>query len=113
MTTFAGTLDGLGGTTIVIPDLWALEFRTGGVGVNPDSLYFSAGINYRRDGLFGSLQLAPVPEPDAWLLTATGLMLAAALDQRRRRYSLGRRDLVLPLMWNPSHQQSAIEVHQV
>ena len=78
-----GTLDGPNGAPLVIPGLWALEFRTGGTGVNTSALYFSAGINGQRDGLFGSVQV--VPEPGTWLITGTGLIVAVALRHRARR----------------------------
>jgi uncharacterized protein (TIGR03118 family) len=81
--TFEGTLDGVNGAPLAIPDLWALDFRTGGTGVNPNALYFTAGINGQRDGLFGSIQ--PTPEPATWLLTGTGIIAAVALRHRRKR----------------------------
>lgn len=70
--TYLGTLDGPGGTPIVVNNLWALDFRTnGGDGSDPDALYFDAGINGQKDGLFGELTLAP--EPSAfWLLATLG-----------------------------------------
>jgi uncharacterized protein (TIGR03118 family) len=80
---FLGTLDGPNGAPLVIPGLWALESRTGGTGVNTSALYFSAGINGQRDGLFGSVQV--VPEPGTWLITGTGLIVAVALRHRARR----------------------------
>jgi hypothetical protein len=53
-----------------MPYLWALAFRTGGTGVDPASLYFTAGIGDEDHGLFG--QLRPVPEPSTWAMMLVG-----------------------------------------
>jgi uncharacterized protein (TIGR03118 family) len=53
-----------------VPYLWALGTRTGGVGVDPNSVYFTAGIGDEDHGLFG--QLLPVPEPSTWALMLVG-----------------------------------------
>ncbi len=50
---FLGTINGQDGKPIVNPYLWALEFRTGGQGVILNALYFTAGYNDQKDGLFG------------------------------------------------------------
>jgi hypothetical protein len=75
-----GTVDGPNGAPLVIANLWALDVRTGGTGVNTSAVYFAAGISGQRDGLFGSIQV--VPEPSGWLITGSGLMLAAAFGCR-------------------------------
>jgi uncharacterized protein (TIGR03118 family) len=82
---YLGTLDGTNGQPIQNSFLWALDFRTGGTGVNTNALYFTAGINNQTDGLFGSIQ--PVPEPGAAGTTAMALILivGASLRLRRRR----------------------------
>lgn len=79
--TFAGTIDGSNGQPLVNDFLWSLDFRTGGPNVNPDTLYFTAGINSQRDGLFGAIA---TPEP-AMLLPVLLVLgcLAAALSRRR------------------------------
>jgi uncharacterized protein (TIGR03118 family) len=64
-----------------IPYLWALGTRTGGVGVDPGSLYFTAGIGDEQHGLFA--QLRPVPEPSTWALMLVGFG-AMGLTLRRR-----------------------------
>jgi uncharacterized protein (TIGR03118 family) len=81
---FEGTLDGIGGAPIVNQDLWALDFRTGGANTNPDTLYFTAGIDNQSEGLFGSI--SETPEPSPILLTAFGL-LALTLTRLRLRPS--------------------------
>lgn len=78
--TFAGALDGPNGQPIVNDFLWSLEFRTGGTNVNTDALYFTAGINGQRDGLFGEIA---TPEP-ALAIPMLFALAAFALFQRKR-----------------------------
>jgi uncharacterized protein (TIGR03118 family) len=66
------------GNPILIDGLWGLRFGNGGVGQSPTTLYFTAGPDSERHGLFG--QLTAVPEPGTWVLLASG-----ALAVRRRR----------------------------
>ena len=80
---FVGTLDNADGNPIINPFLWALETRTGGPGVDPNAVYFTAGINGERDGLFG--EIAPsIPEPATLIETASGLIAFALMKFRRR-----------------------------
>lgn len=53
-----GQLQDASGTTIVNTGLWEIIFGTNGVG-DPNTLYFAAGINGEKDGLFGSIAVAP------------------------------------------------------
>ena len=73
------------GKAIANPGLWALKFRTGFNGtdttVDPNALYFTAGINEEADGLFGRIQV--VPEPSTFAFTAVALV-AACLRRCRR-----------------------------
>ena len=78
---FLGTLSDAGGNPIVNEGLWAIKTRTGGVGVNTNALYFSAGLNDETAGLFGSLEVL-TPEPAAALLLISGMGLIA---WRRRK----------------------------
>ncbi len=81
---FLGTLDGSNGNPIVNQNLWALDFRTGGTGVNTDALYFTAGIDNQQEGLFG--ELVPTPEPSTlFLFGASGLVAGLSLRRRSRR----------------------------
>ncbi|MBV8553729.1 MAG: TIGR03118 family protein [Acidobacteriaceae bacterium] len=80
---FLGTLNDEHGHPIVNDFLWTLAFRTGGSGVNTNALYFTAGINNQKDGVFGSI--IPTPEPGAFLLVAAGLAGLALLKRRKRR----------------------------
>ena len=67
---FLGTLDGENGQPIVNDFLWSLDFRTGGTGVDPNALYFTAGIDNQTAGLFGEITLTP--EPSSLILFALG-----------------------------------------
>lgn len=79
---FAGTLNGTDGKPIINDFLWSLKFDPGGPGVtNPNALYFTAGINNQKDGLFGTID--PTPEPGTVILVLFGF---AALVLFRRRY---------------------------
>jgi uncharacterized protein (TIGR03118 family) len=60
--------------------LWALAFGNG-VSGNADTLYFTAGINDQRDGLFGAI--TSVPEPASWTLLVLGLAGVAGYRWRR------------------------------
>ena len=77
---FDGTITDAAGKPIVNDFLWALGFRTGGPGVNPNALYFTAGINNQADGLFGSIT---TPEPGT--LAAGIVVLALLFGARFRR----------------------------
>ena len=85
---YLGTLDGTDGMPIVNDFLWSLDFRTGGANTNPDTLYFTAGINNQQDGLFGAINLAP--EPGGLVLMMVGLLAVGLAkrfkDWRRRRF---------------------------
>jgi uncharacterized protein (TIGR03118 family) len=62
---FRGTLTNTSGQPIENPGLWSLEFGNGVAGGDPNTLYFTAGINDEKDGLFGSLQAIPPLSPQA------------------------------------------------
>jgi uncharacterized protein (TIGR03118 family) len=78
---FLGALTDSTGKPLVNDFLWSLNFHPGGPGVtNPDALYFTAGINNQKDGLFGEVTFTPEPAPA--LLVVIGL--AGAIWFRRR-----------------------------
>src|SRR5207302_6178776 len=56
---FLGTLADAHGNPIRNQALWYIGFGNGGNGGDPNTLYFSAGIDAEADGLLGSLQ--PIP----------------------------------------------------
>jgi hypothetical protein len=51
---FLDQLEGLRGKAIVIDKLWTLYFGGGAIS-SPDVLYFTAGPNDEKDGLFGTI----------------------------------------------------------
>ena len=78
-----GQVNDLSGAPIVNDGLWGLAFGNGGTGFKRDVLYFTAGIDDERHGLFGSL--STVPEPGTLGLLATGLAALLTVAIRRRR----------------------------
>jgi len=78
-----GTLLNQFGNPLVNDGLWALAFGNNGPGFDPNTLYFTAGLNDETDGLFGSI--SPVPEPSSVALVATGLGGLLVAARRRRR----------------------------
>ncbi|HEV3203305.1 MAG TPA: TIGR03118 family protein [Gemmataceae bacterium] len=56
---FLGLLKDDDGNPWVFERLWTLIFGNGGQGGDPNTLYFTAGINNEQDGLLGSLQPTP------------------------------------------------------
>lgn len=77
---YRGTLADIDGNVLLNPGLWDIAFGNASAGAN--TLYFNAGINDERDGLFGSI--TAIPEPEPLLLMAIGL---GAVALRRRRSS--------------------------
>lgn len=59
--TYLGQLKGTDGNPLQIDGLWTLIFGNGGSGGDPDKLYFSAGIQSQKHGLFGSLTTCQGP----------------------------------------------------
>jgi uncharacterized protein (TIGR03118 family) len=65
---FLGTLTDAGGNKILNQALWTIRFGNGGMGGDPNTLYFAAGINQEKDGLFGSIQAVPIVPPNTPIL---------------------------------------------
>lgn len=79
---YLGTLDGSNGMPLSNAFLWSLETRTGGTAIDPNAVYFTAGINNQKDGLFGEIVFTP--EPSTFIEAGSGL-IALALARFRRR----------------------------
>ena len=80
---FLGTLNGKNGMPIVNDFLWSLEVRTMGPNVNPNALYFTAGIDNQMGGLFGEIA-TPEPGTITLLLAAASSVGARTLWRRKK-----------------------------
>ncbi len=69
-----------------MPYLWSIAFRTGGPNVDPNALYFTAGIGDEEHGLFGELQA--VPEPSTWAMMLLGFGVVGMALRRRSKPEL-------------------------
>ena len=85
---FLGTVNAGNGNPIEIPGLWDLTIGNDGPGVDPNAVYFTAGLpdamipdSLETHGLFGALAVVPEPGSLAMLTTA----IAGLLWFRRRR----------------------------
>jgi uncharacterized protein (TIGR03118 family) len=67
--------------------LWSLDFGTGGNNGSPNTLYFTDGIDGETHGLFGAIEVTPIPA--ALPLFATGLGALGLIGWRRKRKSAG------------------------
>jgi uncharacterized protein (TIGR03118 family) len=54
-----GALERRNGNDMAVDGLWALQFGNGNAAGSKDTLYFTAGPNDERHGLFGSIEFAP------------------------------------------------------
>lgn len=62
--------------------LWALDFGNGVTG-NANTLYFNAGVNNQKDGLFGAISFAPEPDCLGLFLPAVAGLLIYQLRRKR------------------------------
>jgi len=62
--------------------LWSLDFGVGGNNGDPNTLYFTDGIDGETHGLFGAIN--PVPIPGALPLFASGVLGLWALGRKRK-----------------------------
>ena len=87
---FLGQLLGTDGKPIVIDGLWGLMAGNDGSGGSSQKIYFSAGPNDEKNGLFGVLQAVPEPSTMVSALIAAGLHLdeSSLVIQSQRRISL-------------------------
>jgi uncharacterized protein (TIGR03118 family) len=61
-----GQLTDVAGNPITVGGLWALRFGGGGQGGDPNTLFFTAGINRGADGLLGTFQVASPAQADTF-----------------------------------------------
>jgi uncharacterized protein (TIGR03118 family) len=72
------------GKTVVIDGLWALTPGNDGSGGSSERIYFTAGPDDERNGLFGVISpVAGVPEPTTWIELLFGFAITAVLFRRR------------------------------
>ncbi|HEY2048886.1 MAG TPA: TIGR03118 family protein [Caulobacteraceae bacterium] len=85
-----GAFEGLlsdNGAPIAMEGLWELAFGGGGQSGATSALYFAAGIDSEKHGLFGDI--TAVPEPGAWTLMLLGLAATGFAMRRRREGAAG------------------------
>ena len=78
----------MNGTVFNMPYLWALGTRTGGPNIDPNAVYFTAGIGDEEHGLFG--ELLPVPEPSSWALMLLGFGAIGLVIRRSSKPTLAQ-----------------------
>jgi uncharacterized protein (TIGR03118 family) len=79
---FVDTFDVNSGPGNTAGGLWDLTFGGGALAGDPDTLFFTDGINGEKDGLFGALT---VPEPSTWAMMLMGLAGVGFAAYRRAR----------------------------
>jgi uncharacterized protein (TIGR03118 family) len=79
---FVGSFDVNPGAGNSAGGLWSLAFGVSGMDGNPNTLFFTDGINGEKGGLFGSI--TAVPEPSTWAMMLLGFGLAFFAARRRR-----------------------------
>jgi uncharacterized protein (TIGR03118 family) len=79
---FEGTIDINPGAGNAAGGLWDLMFGAGGPAGDPNTLFFTDGLNGETAGLFGSIS---VPEPSTWAMMLVGFGSLGLFVARRRR----------------------------
>src|SRR6185295_8821867 len=71
---FQGTIPVDPGSGNTPGGLWSLQFGIGGMNGDPNTLYFTDGIDGETHGLFAALSVAAVPEPSTLALLGAGVL---------------------------------------
>src|SRR5207244_12442757 len=95
-----GTVRDSGGQAIKIPGLWGLQFGLGVAASSSSTLFFTAGINDEKHGLFGTLTVNPasLPPPEGPQMTDPNLTVTpvvTGLDQPTSMAFLGLGDFLI------------------
>lgn len=77
---FVGQVQDASGNPIANSGLWEILFGSNGVG-DPNTLYFAAGINSEKDGLFGSIAVAPAAGGGTFTFTSSASSLSVSASQ--------------------------------
>jgi uncharacterized protein (TIGR03118 family) len=77
-----GSIDVNPGANNTPGGLWSIVFGGSVMDGNPNTLFFTDGINSEKDGLFGSIVAAP--EPSTWAMMLLGFGGLGLLAARRR-----------------------------
>jgi uncharacterized protein (TIGR03118 family) len=80
---FEGTIPVDPGSANTPGGLWSLQFGIGGMNGDPNTLYFTDGIDGETHGLFAALSAAAVPEPSTLALLGASVLSLCALRRRR------------------------------
>src|SRR5262249_45919491 len=97
---FLGTVNDANNTPIKIPGVWALQFGLGVANGSSSTLFFTAGINDEKDGLFGALNVNPgsLPPPEGPTMVDPNLQVTtvvSGLDQPTSMAFLGPNDFLI------------------
>jgi uncharacterized protein (TIGR03118 family) len=80
---FEGTIPVDPGSANTPGGLWSLQFGIGGMNGDPNTLYFTDGIDGETHGLFAALSAAAVPEPSTLALLGASVLSLCSLRRRR------------------------------
>src|SRR5262249_6310703 len=97
---FLGTVRDASNNPINIPGVWALQFGLGVANGSSSTLFFTAGINDEKDGLFGALKVNPasLPPPEGPTMIDPNLQVTtvvSGLDQPTSMAFLGPNDFLI------------------
>src|SRR5262249_29961503 len=97
---FLGTVRDVHGRPIFIPRVWALEFGLGVAEGSSSTLFFTAGINEEKDGLFGTLTVnkSSLPPPQGPMMLDPNLTVTtvvSGLNQPTSMAFLGAGDFLV------------------